>query len=179
MPCYRHYDEVTGEAIGTLCGRLGPPCFHCGAVSDALCDFPLGEEGKTCDRPLCLRCAPVVGADKNFCRDHNDQGPGLLLFRRPRRRDEVIADAREVIESAKARRPRRERAPPEGKRWRVLQNVLHPSGPCVLTSWMSELAARQFARRVNGSVETWEQYLAWFAERYPKPPRKPRKKPTS
>ena len=52
-----------GEITGTLCGKLGPACVQCGAVSEVLCDFPIGEESRTCDKPLCLDCAPEVGVE--------------------------------------------------------------------------------------------------------------------
>lgn len=70
-------DETPIRAI--LHGAFGPPCAQCGAVSESLCDFPLGAEGRTCDRPLCFGCAPTIGADKNYCSEHAN-GHGMLLF---------------------------------------------------------------------------------------------------
>ncbi len=73
------------RAPAIMCGRFGPPCFHCGGVSESLCDFPLGEENRTCDRSLCEECAPSVDADRNYCHDHDEHGRKMLLFRQPKR----------------------------------------------------------------------------------------------
>lgn len=64
MPCYRL------KSGGFICGELGQHCAECGAVSDALCDFPVGD-GKTCDRPLCEYCAKQVAPDIHYCAGHH------------------------------------------------------------------------------------------------------------
>ena len=38
--CYR--ETLDGHEV-FICGRLGPPCIQCGAVSEVLCDFPIGD----------------------------------------------------------------------------------------------------------------------------------------
>src|SRR5262245_40773709 len=95
--CYRMRDQA-GNVTGMMCGDLGPKCFECGSVADVLCDFPLSETGKTCDKALCLRCAPEVGVNKNFCAEHRALDPGLLLFRRPETHAEEIARAKAVLD---------------------------------------------------------------------------------
>jgi hypothetical protein len=173
--------EIDGEAVEIpersfsvesffLCGRLGDTCVECGDVSEALCDFPIGEENRTCDKPLCSRCAPEVGVDKNFCRKHlaAGAGPNMLLFHRP----EVLpgpAEALAELGSRAERRPRRPKAPPAACRWRVLQG----SDGAALTGWKSEFEARRFAERIGGTVETWDQFVRAFRARCPLK-RKPR-----
>lgn len=149
----------------SLCGRLGDPCVECGDVAEVLCDFPLGELNRTCDKPLCPRCAPTIGLDKNFCREHAaaGAGPNMLLFRRP----EVPPDPVTDLRSRKERRPRLPKAPPIEQRWRVLQG----SDGAALTAWTTEMEARRFAKRfakrVGGRVETWDQFVSAFRARWP------------
>lgn len=57
---------------GFICGDFGPACLDCGGVSDALCDFPVGR-GKTCDRAICVACAPDIQPDLNYCRAHREE----------------------------------------------------------------------------------------------------------
>ncbi len=47
----------------------------CGRVANKRCDFPLhgSKTGKTCDRPICDRCATTVGEDRHFCPGHAGQ----------------------------------------------------------------------------------------------------------
>jgi len=172
--------EAAGEEPGPaaiLCGDFGPPCFHCGGVSDALCDFPLGEAGRTCDRPLCLECAPNVGADgrtvpldrqapeadyKNYCHDHDERGRGMLLFPQPKRTLTPPGPP------PRARSKPLPRKPPESHRWRVRQGRGDPgSHGAVLTEWMPELDARRFAGKVGGYVETWNEFVKLWRELYP------------
>lgn len=156
-PC--HTDERQ-DAI--LCGSFGPPCFHCGGVSEALCDFPLGDVGRTCDRPLCLECAPMVGADKNYCHAHDEHGRGMLLFPQPKR---VIAEPGPAPRGRAKPLPRK---PPESHRWRVRQG----RGDCgahgaVLTNWMSQIEALNFAKKVGGYVETWDEFVVLWRKLHP------------
>lgn len=183
-----HYEAASEEPgpMAFLCGDLGPPCVHCGGVSDALCDFPLGDEGRTCDRALCLACAPNVGRDgrrvpeaeavpeadyRNYCHEHDEHGRGMLLF-----------PARAPAKVAEPGPPKRQRArplpktPPEHQRWRVRQGRNHASPGAVLTGWKSELDARRFAVRVGGYVETWDEFVALWRELYPLAPRSRRHK---
>jgi hypothetical protein len=66
MPC-----EVRGNMI--ICSRssLGK-CHYCGRPQQKLCDYPLSGEkaGKTCDIPMCERCATHVPPDTDYCRVH-------------------------------------------------------------------------------------------------------------
>lgn len=70
MPCYTLHDKDR-RPIGHICGDLGAPCLHCGAPSDALCDYPVGA-GKTCDRALCDYHAAEVAPDLHYCPAHLD-----------------------------------------------------------------------------------------------------------
>lgn len=152
-----------------LCGAFGPPCFHCGGVSESLCDFPLGEEGRTCDRALCLACAPTVDADKNYCHEHDDHGRKMLLFPTPKR---VVAPPGPAPRRRAKPLPK---APAESHRWRVRQGRGDPgSHGAVLTSWMTQLEARQFARKVGGYIETWDEFVKLWRTLYPLA--KPKKK---
>lgn len=93
MPC----EIITnnGKAVGFICSRSKgkpkpPPCYKCGRPSTKLCDFrdygtrkTEDEYGRTittewaaldtCDKPMCDRCANHVGADTDFCDEHNNQ----------------------------------------------------------------------------------------------------------
>jgi hypothetical protein len=159
-------DPTVGRVSGFLCGSFGPPCFHCGGVSEALCDFPLGDEGRTCDRPLCLECAPTIDADKNYCHDHNEHGRTMLLFPQPKR---VMTPPGPAPRKRAKPLPK---APPESHRWRVRQGVHgHPPG-AVLTDWMTQIEARLFATKVNGYVETWDEFVKLWRSLYPLAPRK-------
>jgi hypothetical protein len=183
--CYTVHDGE-GAKIGYLCGALGPACFHCGDVADALCDFPLGEEGRTCDRPLCLRCAPEVGADKNFCREHNERGPGLLLFRRKKTQAELMNEARGgvVLEHRSQVPPPRPPTPPRDKRWRAIVEA-RAAGDGVwrlkaASVWCDEIDAAatvaylkrgehdlKLAGNERALVQTWPAFLADFRKRWP------------
>lgn len=171
-----HY-EAASEEPGPetfLCGSFGPPCFHCGGISEALCDFPLGAENRTCDRPLCFECAPAViingvDVDKNYCHDHDEHGRGMLLFPQPTRTLKPPGP------------PPRQRAkplpkkPPESHRWRVRQGRGDiGSHGAVLTGWKTQIEARLFAAKVGGYVETWEEFVALWRKLYPLAERRPR-----
>lgn len=150
---------------GIMCGRLGPPCSHCGGVSEALCDFPLGDENRTCDRALCLTCAPTVDADKNYCHEHDEHGRKMLLFPQPKR---VLVEPAPAPKRAKPL-PKR---PPESHRWRVRQGRGDAaSHGAVLTGWKTEIEARRFAIRVGGYVETWDEFVTLWRTLYPLKPR--------
>lgn len=156
---------------GILCGALGTPCYHCGGIPDALCDFPLGDEGRTCDRSLCLKCAPNIGLDgrpvplaqqlpeadyKNYCREHDEHGRNMLLFpRQARQAPHLRAPSQRAKPLPKA--------PPETHRYRVRQG----SDGAGLTGWKTEFEAHRFARRVGGYVETWEEFVKLWRDMYP------------
>lgn len=76
--------DATGKVVGggfacsrgSALDRLRKFC-GCGRPATKLCDYPLRgpKAGKTCDAPLCERCATVVGADRDFCQPHaRDEG---------------------------------------------------------------------------------------------------------
>lgn len=78
MPC----EPIHG---GFVCGRrrsrkVCGVCKQQAAVK--LCDFPLRgkKAGKTCDHPMCARCAVTVGAKGNdtidYCRPHAELSGG-------------------------------------------------------------------------------------------------------
>jgi hypothetical protein len=54
-------------------------CVKCSAISTKLCDFKLPNR-RTCDKPLCDRCAVNVGPNKDYCPDHPQPAttPNLL-----------------------------------------------------------------------------------------------------
>ena len=55
--------KLPGGVTAIVCtrgmGRTTKVCVQCGRRADRLCDWPLGgsKTGKTCDRPICSRCA--------------------------------------------------------------------------------------------------------------------------
>ncbi len=68
MPCYLERTKDGGRMF--LCGDLGPHCAAgCGASTDFLCDYPVGE-GKTCDAPLCDSHAHEVAPNVHYCPGH-------------------------------------------------------------------------------------------------------------
>jgi hypothetical protein len=172
------YPEIRYEVTGHLCGALGPPCVQCGDVSEALCDFPLADGSRTCDRPLCFRCAPTIGADKNYCAEHSE-GHGLLLFQRPARPDELAAqmDAGRALDRKLRKRPRLPKAPPAERRWRVFAS--HDGGPRQISGWITELEARRIAsENATRFVESWDDFVTWHRRTYPLAPRRRRPRPT-
>lgn len=78
MTCRSHniVDEMgrsIGMAITCSRGERTKKCKQCGERAELLCDFELGgtKRGKTCDAPLCRRCAIEVGPDRHLCRPHD------------------------------------------------------------------------------------------------------------
>lgn len=66
--------DTNGRVMGILCGghRSRKRCSWCGrGYADKLCDFPVGRD-KTCDAPICNRCATSVGEDRDYCPKHKD-----------------------------------------------------------------------------------------------------------
>lgn len=185
--CYREIMQMPdGEEpiVAFICGKFGPPCA-CGAISTNQCDFPIGEENRTCDRFCCERCAPTIGHDKNFCPEHQAAGAGenMVLFKRPVTRAELNEAARQVLEDELAanppKRPRLQRAPKPHARWRVVKDIGcgdNLDDMTALTGWMVEAEARIHAQRLGFAhfVQTWDEYVALFRKKYPPPARKPR-----
>lgn len=71
MPCYREEldDKHGNRAFAFICGKLGPHCRSCAAVSTLLCDFPVGND-KTCDAPMCVWHGTEVAPDIHYCGGH-------------------------------------------------------------------------------------------------------------
>jgi hypothetical protein len=62
MPCSSPLPGVI------VCTRGGGKRCKCGAAAPFLCDHPKG--GKTCDAPLCAKCARTVGPEQHRCHAH-------------------------------------------------------------------------------------------------------------
>lgn len=71
MPCTPFQMRMKDGAVvsGIICTRR-KRCKYCGAPAPKLCDGDLGN-GKTCDAPLCTRCATHVAPDHDYCPVHN------------------------------------------------------------------------------------------------------------
>lgn len=77
MPFYRVHGlglvhmKISGKAEAP-CRDLWPqdPRQPCMAISAFLCDWPVGDEGKTCDKPLCEVHAHEVGKNRHYCALH-------------------------------------------------------------------------------------------------------------
>ena len=79
MPC-NVIRDTQGRAIGFACSRgrqKVTPCAQCGAPSTKLCDGltsnitgNLLQDTRTCDKPLCDKCAVHVEPDKDYCSEH-------------------------------------------------------------------------------------------------------------
>jgi len=75
MPCIPITDKA-GNQIGWACSRgfQAKKCVECGKPAGKLCDYPLQGNiaRKTCDRPLCSRCAVKVPGKLNndYCHAH-------------------------------------------------------------------------------------------------------------
>lgn len=74
MGCAVLFDDK-GKAEGFICGKSIKPCHFCGAMTDYLCDYPIGNS-KTCDLPLCDKHANKSGGDVDFCPIHYAQFKG-------------------------------------------------------------------------------------------------------
>lgn len=73
MPCSVIRLPGGGTAIIKHSKRPTKPCAVCArGRGEKLCDFPLtgGKAGKTCNRPLCDRCATHVEPDTDYCPTH-------------------------------------------------------------------------------------------------------------
>lgn len=65
-----------GHPIGMICRGSRTPrrlCKFCQVeFARKLCDFDTGR-GKTCDAPMCDKCATEVGTDRDYCPDHKHE----------------------------------------------------------------------------------------------------------
>lgn len=61
-----------GDTVAIVCTRRRRPrrC-RCGAEATLLCDHAT-RGGKTCDQPICRRCATEAGPDRHLCPDHRE-----------------------------------------------------------------------------------------------------------
>jgi len=65
--------NLPGGGTAIICGRDRlKACAVCGLPSAKLCDFPLTgvKAGKTCDRPVCEKCAVHSEPDTDYCPTH-------------------------------------------------------------------------------------------------------------
>ena len=95
MACYRL------KGGGFICGNLGPHCVNCGTVSNILCDYPVGEGGKTCDRQVCTECASEIAPDVHYCPGH------YARWKEFREAGGVTRELSNVIHDWRLPRPRR------------------------------------------------------------------------
>lgn len=59
---------------------LGVVRHCCMKPSGYLCDAPVGDEGKTCDMPICEDHAKQIGKNRHLCPEHADEAPQTELF---------------------------------------------------------------------------------------------------
>ena len=72
MPC--EHRNLGGGSFAIICtrGNRQKPCQYCGHPSSKLCDFKLAgaKAGRTCDVPMCEKCAMHIPPDTDFCKSH-------------------------------------------------------------------------------------------------------------
>ncbi len=82
MPRYSQTVGFPDGSVAIIC-HTGPrtkPCSVCGKPgSTKLCDGPGGAPGKTCDKPLCIKCASPGGRNVDYCPEHK-RGKREALF---------------------------------------------------------------------------------------------------
>jgi hypothetical protein len=67
--------DKEGHVTAIVCGRRQPRrfCKSCNReFASKLCDFPVAP-GKTCDAPICDKCATAVGPDLDHCPKHKNE----------------------------------------------------------------------------------------------------------
>ncbi len=89
MPCETFRFPGGGTAIVCSRGRqVRKKCVGCGKPATLLCDYPLQGKraGKTCDRPICAKCATKVpGVETsehdpfNLCPQHKDKASEVFF----------------------------------------------------------------------------------------------------
>ena len=72
MPCIKVDLPGGGFALARVSSDRVKSCKYCGRISSKLCDFKLtgSKAGKTCDAPMCEKCAHYVEPDKDYCKPH-------------------------------------------------------------------------------------------------------------
>ncbi len=68
MPCERHKLSNGGLVIVCSRGRQPRAKCSCGRPAPLLCDYPIGT--KTCDAPICKKCATHTGPNRDLCPEH-------------------------------------------------------------------------------------------------------------
>lgn len=71
MGCKYTYDEH-GKVSMIACSRGASARCACGGRKTRACDYPLRGKaaGRTCDAPLCARCAVRIGPNLDHCPAH-------------------------------------------------------------------------------------------------------------
>ena len=82
MACERV--QLEGGGVAIVCGRFPRvrprKCRGCGQkTADLLCDGPK-PGGRTCDAPVCAKCAKTIGPDRHLCPACQVPPPQLSLF---------------------------------------------------------------------------------------------------
>lgn len=72
--------DKKGKPVGYVCSRGAltkstEKCYICGQPAERWCDQPLapleiGNEAKTCDKPMCKYHAYRIGPNTDLCREH-------------------------------------------------------------------------------------------------------------
>jgi len=77
MPCIP-FRSADGTISGFACTRGPRKRCKCGRPATRLCDWQLSgpKAGKTCDAPLCDRCAARVGPGRDYCQAHARMADG-------------------------------------------------------------------------------------------------------
>jgi hypothetical protein len=72
MPCRIVNIPEGGSAIVCSGKKSHKPCSICGEPGSKLCDFFVHNSGKTCDLPLCSKCAfhPNKSGNLDYCPEH-------------------------------------------------------------------------------------------------------------
>jgi hypothetical protein len=75
MPC-TPFRSADGKTFGFICsrGQKQKRCLFCGAPSTKLCDHKM-PSGKTCDAPVCEKCATHAHPDTDYCPSHKPGTP--------------------------------------------------------------------------------------------------------
>lgn len=71
MPCRKVPLPEGGFMIVCSRGQKPKLCTYCSNPSEVLCDGPGINPEKTCDKPMCRKCAThVPGKDLDYCHSH-------------------------------------------------------------------------------------------------------------
>lgn len=94
MTCYIERDK--NGNLYFICGDLGPHCAaeRCGASSDFLCDYPVGN-GSTCDASLRRSHTYEVANNVHYCPGH------FQLWLEFKKSGDVTESLKDVTESLK------------------------------------------------------------------------------